>query len=212
MNNATNNHLYQCPNIQHGLYTCRQTSNKKILLSLGGATAEYQLTGATDGTNFASTPWGLFVPRITNLGQRRQAAPLRLHYNGVSFSVDGFDLDLHRAPAHRQLGRIHRADEPTTRQLRLRGRPDALRRRVAAMRRPGHKPHRRPATQHRRRAVHPILAAYNTPQCSAAANPDYLAGGPSNTSGFTWTLWLGGTASKNARLFVGLPGEFRRRM
>ncbi|KAI1644427.1 uncharacterized protein F4817DRAFT_346587 [Daldinia loculata] len=157
---------------------------------------------------------GPLRPAHNNLGQRRQAAPLRLHYNGVGFSVDGFDLDLHRAPAHRHLGRIHRADEPATRQLQLRGRPDPLRHRVAAMRRrPGHKPHRRAAAQHRRHAVHPILhTTYNTPQCSAAANLNYLAGGPSNTSGFTWTLWLGGTASKNARLFVGLPGEFRRRM
>ncbi|KAK8058633.1 hypothetical protein PG994_009081 [Apiospora phragmitis] len=42
-NTPSNNHLLKCPNLQRDLYTCRQTSTKKIILSLGGGTGGYQL-------------------------------------------------------------------------------------------------------------------------------------------------------------------------
>jgi chitinase len=54
---------------------------------------------------------------------------------------------------------------------------------------------------------------YNTPQCSArnwaTANPKYLSTGIEQSSGFSYYLWanfLVGTASANAKLYIGLPG------
>jgi chitinase len=54
---------------------------------------------------------------------------------------------------------------------------------------------------------------YNTPQCSArnwtTANPNYLLTGIEEPSGFSYNKWadfLVGTASANAKLYIGLPG------
>ncbi|KAI1655346.1 carbohydrate-binding module family 18 protein [Daldinia decipiens] len=208
VNNATNNHLYQCPNIQHDLYTCRQTSNKKILLSLGGATPEYQLTGATNGTNFANTLWGLFGPRTTTWVNAGNPRPFDC--NGVGFTVDGFDLDIEHPPTDSWAGYIALANQlranfgsAAGQTLFLTASPQCV---VPDTNLLG-------VLQH---SVVDMLFVqyYNTPQCSAAswvaANPKYAPGGAFNTTGFTfdtWTSWLGGTASKNARLFVGLPGS-----
>jgi chitinase len=54
---------------------------------------------------------------------------------------------------------------------------------------------------------------YNTPQCSArtwvTANPNYTRTGIEEPSGFSFDAWerfLVGTASSNAKLYIGLPG------
>jgi chitinase len=54
---------------------------------------------------------------------------------------------------------------------------------------------------------------YNTPQCSAVnwvtANPNYTTTGIEEPSGFSFDAWerfLVGTASSNAKLYIGLPG------
>ncbi|KAI1374212.1 carbohydrate-binding module family 18 protein [Hypoxylon crocopeplum] len=208
VNNATNNQLYQCPNIQRDLYTCRQTSNKKILLSLGGATTTYQLTGATDGTYFANVLWGLFGPRTTTWVNAGKPRPF--DYNGVGFSVDGFDLDIEHAPTDNWAGYTALATQLRTNYNTATGQtfyltaspqcvvPDANLRGVL------------------QQGVFDMLFIqyYNTPQCSAATwaanNANYKPGGAFNTAGFTfdtWTTWLASTPSKNARLFIGLPGS-----
>ncbi|KAK7967339.1 carbohydrate-binding module family 18 protein [Apiospora aurea] len=88
----SNNRLLKCPNLQRDLYTCRQTSTKKILLSLGGRTGSYQLTGASDGSSFATQLWCMFGPRQNAWVQR--SFPRPFDYNDIGFSVDGFDLDV----------------------------------------------------------------------------------------------------------------------
>lgn len=59
-----------------------------------------------------------------------------------------------------------------------------------------------------------FIQYYNTPQCSArrwaTANPSYKPGATFTTAGFTydaWTTWLAGTPSRNARLYITLPGS-----
>jgi chitinase len=54
---------------------------------------------------------------------------------------------------------------------------------------------------------------YNTPACSAmswvTANPNYASNGVEKPSGFTynqWESWLAGTQSKDAKLYIGIPG------
>ncbi|KAI1138118.1 carbohydrate-binding module family 18 protein [Hypoxylon sp. FL0543] len=211
VNNASNNHLLQCPSLQRDLHTCRQTSSKKILLSLGGSTSQYQLTGATDGTNFANVLWGLFGPRTATWVNAGKPRPF--DYNGLGFAVDGFDLDIEHQPTDSWAGYTALAT-----QLRANfgstaagsGQtffltaspqcvvPDANMQGVL------------------QRGVFDMLFIqfYNTPQCSAAtwaaANANYAPGAAATTAGFTydaWTAWLASTPSRNARLYLGLPGS-----
>ncbi len=55
---------------------------------------------------------------------------------------------------------------------------------------------------------------YNTPQCSARnwinANPNFAADGIEHSAGFSYSQWarfLVGTASANAKLYIGVPGS-----
>ncbi|KAI1454700.1 carbohydrate-binding module family 18 protein [Annulohypoxylon moriforme] len=207
-NNTANNHLYQCPAIQKDLYTCRTSyPSKKILLSLGGATTQYQLTGASDGTAFANVLWGLFGPRTTAWVNAGKARPF--DYNGVGFAIDGFDLDIEHQPTDNWAGYTALAAQLKTNYASVSGTyyltaspqcivPDANLQGVLL----------------KGTFDMIFIQYYNTPQCSAAAwvsaNPNYKSGGSFNTSGFTfdqWVTWLSSTPSKNARLFIGLPGS-----
>ena len=51
--------LLACGQMATDIATC-QTSGKKVLLSLGGATAQTAFTGDAQATTFASTLWDLF--------------------------------------------------------------------------------------------------------------------------------------------------------
>ncbi|KAI1094035.1 carbohydrate-binding module family 18 protein [Rostrohypoxylon terebratum] len=207
-NNIADNHLYQCPSLQKSLYTCRQSyPSKKILLSLGSATSEYQLTGATDGTTFANLLWGMFGPRTTTWVNGGGVRPL--DYNGVGFSVDGFDLDIEHQPTDNWAGYIALASQLKTNYTSVPGTyyltaspqcivPDANLQGVLL------------------KGTFDMLFIqyYDTPYCSAATwvsgNPSYKSGGSFNTSGFTfdqWVTWLSSTPSKNARIYIGLPGS-----
>ncbi|OTA94089.1 glycoside hydrolase family 18 protein [Hypoxylon sp. CO27-5] len=208
INDASNNHLIQCPNLQRDLSTCRQTNDKKILLSLGGTTAEYQLTGATDGTDFANLLWGLFGPRTTawvNAGN-----PRPFDYNNVGFSVDGFDLDIEHKPTDNWDGYIALATQLRANYGTVPGQTFYL---TASPQCVVPDANLQGVLQH---GVFDMLFIqyYNTPQCSAATwaagNAGYKSGGSFDAAGFTfdaWTTWLAGTPSKDARLFIGLPGS-----
>ncbi|KAI0839231.1 carbohydrate-binding module family 18 protein [Hypoxylon sp. FL0890] len=208
VNDASNNHLYQCPNLQRDLYTCRQTSNKKILLSLGGSTNEYQLTGATDGTNFANMLWGLFGPRTTpwvNAGN-----PRPFDYNGQGFSIDGFDLDIELPPTDNWAGYTALA---TQLRANFGTAPEQTFYLTASPQCVVPDANMQGVLQ---QVVFDMLFIqyYNTPQCSAATwaagNTDYEPGAAFNIADFTfddWTTWLASTPSRDARVFIGLPGS-----
>lgn len=211
VNNTANNHLLICPDLQRALNTCRATSSKKILLSLGGGTDAYQLTGAADGANLAILLWGMFGPRQAAV---QNGLPRPFDYGTASFSVDGFDLDIeHAAPDAAAVG--YKALVAQLRSLFSQARtpfyltaspqcvvPDANEGQMIA------------ATAFDML----FIQFYNTPQCSARtwanANPSYSPGAAAaagvNTAGFTydaWTAWLANTASRNAKLFIGIPGS-----
>lgn len=66
-NKPANNRLRKCPNLQRDLHACRQQNTgiarKTILLSVGGGSTAYQLTGAADGDALAKQLWYMFGPR-----------------------------------------------------------------------------------------------------------------------------------------------------
>ncbi|QSZ31261.1 hypothetical protein DSL72_000824 [Monilinia vaccinii-corymbosi] len=99
----------QCPGIQEGIPYC-QSLGKKILLSLGGASTTYQLTGAADGQYFADFLWGsygLFKQSWLDAGGIR---PMDGGYYGtdpnIHIDIDGFDFDIEITPTDSSEGYI----------------------------------------------------------------------------------------------------------
>lgn len=93
--------LTQCPDLQEDIVYCQKNTNTKILLSLGGSTAGYQLTGAQAGIDFADFIWGAYGP-LTDAW--KAAGGIRPLDRGKSNStaadvidIDGFDFDIEHA-------------------------------------------------------------------------------------------------------------------
>ena len=78
--NATG--LLDCPFLAKNITTC-QSLGKKVLLSLGGATAVTNFTNDAQATTFATTLWNLFGGGMTDSDMRPFGA----------VTVDGFDVD-----------------------------------------------------------------------------------------------------------------------
>ncbi|KAK9790302.1 hypothetical protein SCARD494_08608 [Seiridium cardinale] len=207
-NDPSKNQLLKCPNIQHDLNYCRaKYPSKKILLSLGGGTNGYQLTGASDGTNLATQLWNLFGPRQQRLVNR--GIPRPFDYNNIGFSVDGFDLDIEHPSTNKSAGykalvtELKRLFRTANSQFYLTASPQCV------------VPDANMKDMLSTVAFDLVfIQFYNTWKCSArrwiVENPLYQPGGPVAWAGFTygnWTNWLANTPSKHARLFLSLPGS-----
>ncbi|KAH9991677.1 carbohydrate-binding module family 18 protein [Xylariaceae sp. FL0662B] len=212
-NTAASNQLLKCPALQRDLYTCRQTSTKKILLSLGGDTGDYQLNGASDGDAFATLLWSMFGPRQSSWVDKGYPRPF--DSASGSFTVDGFDLDIEHAPTDNAAG--YRALVTKLRALYATAAPGSTTFYLTAS----------PQCVVPDANMKDILSAtafdmlfvqyYNTPTCSARtwanANANYRAGTgtPATPAGFTYDAWTdflaGSPYSRNARLYIGMPGS-----
>lgn len=73
--------LLNCPNMEADIKLC-QANDKKVLLSMGGATPEYGLQSIQEGENLADELWNTFG------GGNGLDRPFG------NVSVDGFDLDI----------------------------------------------------------------------------------------------------------------------
>ncbi|KAI5927319.1 glycoside hydrolase superfamily [Camillea tinctor] len=198
-------HLQVCPDLQRALASCRaKRPDAKILLSLGGGTADYQLTGARDGEAFADTLWAMFGPR-----QKNTKLPRPLDNGSAAFAVDGFDLDIEHPSLDKAAGykalvkrlRALYAREKGTYYLTASPQcvvPDANMAEILK------------ATSFDM----VFVQFYNTPQCSARrwvdSHPSSSKPSTSSDGGFTfdaWTAFLSSAGSKNARVYIGLPGS-----
>ena len=93
-NNPSLNQLQsQCPNLAADIPVCQTTYSKKIILSLGGSSQTYQLSGAAAGVAFADFLWGAFGPRNATWIADGQPRPFD-GPNAESVEVDGFDFDI----------------------------------------------------------------------------------------------------------------------
>jgi chitinase len=72
---------------------CQSTYGKKIILSLGGASNTYQLTGAAAGVAFADFLWGAFGPQTAAWLAAKSPRPFD-GPQGQAVEVDGFDFDI----------------------------------------------------------------------------------------------------------------------
>lgn len=79
------------------MLVCQSTFGKKIILSLGGASSTYQLTGAAEGTAFADFLWGAFGPQTASWISSGLPRPFD-GPNNLAVEVDGFDFDIEYAP------------------------------------------------------------------------------------------------------------------
>ncbi|KAI1311416.1 glycoside hydrolase superfamily [Xylaria venustula] len=210
------NMLLKCPNLQEDLYTCRQTSNKKILLSIGGDTPTYNVNGATNGTSFANQLWGMFGPRVDSWTSLNKPRPFD-YTNTTSgnltinpFSVDGYDLDIEHPSLDKSAGYIAMVKRlrtlfatATDKTYYLTASPQCTVPDVNLA-----------DTLSATKFDMLFVQFYNTPACSArgwiSGNPKYVPGGAFNTSNFTfdkWVTWLKATKySQGAPIFITLPG------
>ncbi|KAH8203531.1 hypothetical protein TruAng_002279 [Truncatella angustata] len=206
INDPSKDALLKCPSIQRDLNFCRYaTPQKKILLSLGGGTDAYQLTGASDGVNLATQLWYMFGPR--NQTMVDAGIPRPFDYRGGGFIVDGFDLDIEHPPVDGGAGYI--ALSKTLQSFFKQALP--VKYYLTAS----------PQCVIPDANMKDIIAAipfdllfiqfYNTYTCSAKRwarlNPSYTSGGSFANAGFTifqWTSYLAATTSKDAKIFLGL--------
>ena len=83
----------ECPNIVADIPICQSTYGKKIILSIGGATATNPIIGASAGIAFADFLWGAFGPQTSAWLASGQPRPFD-GPNGEAVEVGGFDIDI----------------------------------------------------------------------------------------------------------------------
>ncbi|KAI0863234.1 glycoside hydrolase superfamily [Xylaria cubensis] len=207
--------LLKCPNLQQDLYTCRQTSDKKFLLSLGGDTPNYNVNGATNGTSFANQLWGMFGPAQdawTSLGKPRPFDYTNTTTGNLTeFSVDGFDLDIEHPSLDNSAGYKAMVTRLRTLYATVNDKPYYL---TASPQCTVPDPNLADTLATTKFDML-FVQFYNTKACSArgwiSGNSNYVPGGSFNTSGLTfdsWVDWLNNTTySKGAPIFLTLPGS-----
>ncbi|KAI0447333.1 glycoside hydrolase superfamily [Xylaria telfairii] len=207
--------LLKCPQLQQDLYTCRQTSDKKFLLSIGGDTPNYNVNGATNGTSFANQLWGMFGPSQESWTSLNKPRPFDYTNtttgNLTAFSVDGYDLDIEHPSLDSSAGYKALVKRLRTLFATVNDKPYYL---TASPQCTVPDPNLADTLSTTQFDML-FVQFYNTPACSArgwiAGNSKYVPGGSFNTSGLTfdaWVDWLGKTTySKGAPIFVTLPGS-----
>ncbi|KAH9219248.1 glycoside hydrolase superfamily [Leptodontidium sp. 2 PMI_412] len=195
-----------CPQLVADIPVCQNVHGKKIILSLGGGTNTYQLSGAANGEAFADFLWGAFGPRTSEWVAR--GLPRPFDSVDTTVEVDGFDFDIEIPSPDNQAGYIAMASRlrqhftTASKTYILTGAPQCvvIDANMGAL-----------ISQVQFDII--FVQYYNTPQCSARnwvnANTNFTMGGVEKANGFTYNTWstfLSGTASANAKLYIGVPG------
>jgi chitinase len=100
-----------CPLLQDDLPYCQKVMNKKIILSVGGGTATYQLTGKQAGIDFATMLWQMYGPYNSTYVDGGGIRPLDRSSNNTDTSpfyqidIDGFDFDIEVASTGKEFFR-----------------------------------------------------------------------------------------------------------
>ncbi|KAK0628714.1 glycoside hydrolase superfamily, partial [Bombardia bombarda] len=177
------------------ILTC-QSLGKKVLLSIGGvfnatSGSDYTVSTVTKGNEFANFLWGAFGPLKSTW-----TGPRPFDFGGETVKFDGFDFDIEKNFSDQSgyVQVINRLRDlfalETTGKYLITGAPQC----------PQNDPYFDMKTMINQ-AVFDFLFIqfYNNPDCQA-----------SNAAGFNYNAWesyIKNTASKNAKLFIGLPGS-----
>ncbi|KAK1993950.1 chitin recognition protein [Colletotrichum falcatum] len=193
-----------CPSLRAHIPICQQQYGKKILLSLGGGVTAYQLTGKAEGELLATYLWKMFGPK-----DPAWTGPRPFDNNGQAVEVDGFDMDIEHPSTDNSAGYIALVSTlrnfyaSATKRYYLTGAPQCI------------VPDASMAAMISNVKFDMIFVQfYNTPSCSAAtwvsSNPFYAPGQSFQGAGFTfdsWVQWLSNTPSRDAKVFITLPGS-----
>ncbi|GJD02600.1 chitin recognition protein [Colletotrichum higginsianum] len=205
VNDPSRNQLQShCPSLNAQIPVCQQQYGKKILLSLGGGVTAYQLTGQNEGELLATYLWKMFGPRDPSW-----TGPRPFDNNGQAVEVDGFDMDIEHPSTDNSVGYIALVTllrtfyASASKQYYLTGAPQCV------------VPDASMAAMISAAKFDMIFVQfYNTPSCSAAtwasSNPSYVPGQAFQAAGFTydaWVQWLSNTPSRDAKVFITLPGS-----
>ncbi|KAK6215074.1 chitin recognition protein [Colletotrichum tabaci] len=205
VNDPSRNQLQShCPSLNAQIPVCQQQYGKKILLSLGGGVTAYQLTGQNEGELLATYLWKMFGPRDPSW-----TGPRPFDNNGQAVEVDGFDMDIEHPSTDNSVGYIALVTllrtfyASASKQYYLTGAPQCV------------VPDASMAAMISAAKFDMIFVQfYNTPSCSAAtwasSNPSYVPGQAFQAAGFTydaWVQWLYNTPSRDAKVFITLPGS-----
>ncbi|OLN86836.1 Endochitinase A1 [Colletotrichum chlorophyti] len=205
VNDPSRNQLQSnCPSLNAQIPVCQQQYGKKILLSLGGGVLSYQLTGQNEGQMLATYLWKMFGPKASDWN-----GPRPFDNNGQAVEVDGFDMDIEHPSTDNSAGYIalvtllRQFFSTASKPYYLTGAPQCV------------VPDANMAAMISAVKFDMIFVQfYNTPSCSAATwaanNPSYTPGQPFQQAGFTydaWVQWLSNTPSRDAKVFLTLPGS-----
>ncbi|EGS22814.1 uncharacterized protein CTHT_0012900 [Thermochaetoides thermophila DSM 1495] len=194
--------LKECGLISADIRHC-QKKGKKVLLSIGGVYsspgADYSISNAQAGQEFADFVWNAFGPYNPQWTLAGKPRPFDDYYEGADegeeyFVFDGFDFDIEHkfADPSGYIAMVQRlrelaASDSSGKKYLITAAPECpLNDEWAKMK--------------------PIIAScefdalfvqfYNNPQCHG-----------NNINFDAWASWLETTKSKNAKIFIGLPGS-----
>ncbi|CAG8955135.1 hypothetical protein HYFRA_00007150 [Hymenoscyphus fraxineus] len=189
----------QCPTVQEDIPYC-QAKGKKIVLSLGGAARDYQLTGKDAGIEFADLLWGAYGPLTDAWKASNGIRPLDRGYSNTTsdtIDIDGFDFDIEHTSTDQQHGyiacihRLRALFATSSKKYLITGAPQCYLPEVNM-------------GSMIAQAQFDILwiQFYNNPSCSVRNFAE-------NNIDINYNIWksqLAGGASSGAQLYIGLPG------
>jgi chitinase len=93
----------ECAPLQRDINYCQKSTNKKILISLGGQSGGYALNNAADGVYLANWLWGAYGPYNQTWVDNGGIRPLDRGFDNKTLTdtvdVDGFDFDIEHTSA-----------------------------------------------------------------------------------------------------------------
>ncbi|CAG8978340.1 hypothetical protein HYALB_00005926 [Hymenoscyphus albidus] len=197
--NAADQLYTQCPTVQEDIPYC-QAKGKKIVLSLGGAARDYQLTGKDAGIEFADFLLGAYGPLTDAWKASNGIRPLDRGYSNTTsdtIDIDGFDFDIEHTSTDQQHGyvscihRLRALFATNSKKYLITGAPQCY---LPEVNMGGMIA----------QAQFDILwiQFYNNPSCSVRN----FAENNIDINYNTWKSQLAGGASSGAQLYIGIPG------
>ncbi|KAK3330957.1 glycoside hydrolase superfamily, partial [Apodospora peruviana] len=190
--------LKNCDLIAADIPVC-QAKGKKVLLSIGGdmsiAGVDYTVTGVQKGREFADFMWGAFGPYKSSwTGPRPFDSKVA---SAPKVSVDGFDLDIeHKFNDEGQAGYVAFVERMRQRYQTVPSRDFLI---TAAPECPLDNTYFKMKTIIKDAKFDALFIQFYNNYCKASD--------PVNFNYDAWVRHIQGTASKDAKLYIGLPGS-----
>ncbi|KAK0729755.1 glycoside hydrolase superfamily, partial [Lasiosphaeris hirsuta] len=180
--------LSSCTEIAEDIPYC-QDKGIKVLLSIGGAAGDYEVSSAANGEYFAEFLFKAFGPY-----DAASTIPRPFDFGGAHVSVDGFDFDIEvkfddNAGYNALIAKLHDLIDASSGSYIVTAAPEC----------PLSEEYFKMKTIIDESAFDLLFVQfYNNPGCDATT---------SNFNFDAWVTYLAGTPSSGAKIFIGLPGD-----